>query len=483
MDINTICFEKDVVFLSAPKGKTLSPEAKLTQNQIETLAEIEWLLSSMQQLMKLTPEVMDILGTKGQPGGLTVKGWDIWSQTMTELKQQTGVQDISIVLVAEKVAKNAESKKYTGSNADIALLKTISQKVEEVYGPIRKTLEGTEYPQSAEVYKNIPTENRSLGAVIISILGKLNEKLPPQLKSEIKISKLIIEEPSQKNVAAAAEAVIKQIQSSCRAYADLIPKAAITPPKPKPKPTPLPTPEKSDSIKYGIQGSIMPAYALSAGSEDTENRGSVRGSVSGYVYPSEKWRLQINYRGYVDATLDEGLISRQSQDFAAFTMEYSSFVAQLAYAWERFGINEEHLWALGPGYKIKLSDGQELYPFIGGIAGSSFEDGDIIGGGYAGGRYSIMFEDAKAAISFQAIYDLLYRTQIEVIGHRLGGSAAVVWSPASFLQLGITAGVDGKLNVNGSTNFYIGPFVGFALPEFNLKEIFSAPQPTFGGGF
>jgi hypothetical protein len=169
----------------------------------------------------------------------------------------------------------------------------------------------------------------------------------------------------------------------------------------------------------------------------------------------ENLSLQIDYSGLHNVSQDFSY-SQVSEDSAYVSVAYENYIPQLAFLTQYNNLNGERSFLGAAGFGMPLFDGL-LYPFAGGLAGTSF-------GGYAGVRSSYTWQELmKLNVSGQLFYSYLD-------GHEAGASASASFSPVSFLgnDLRIGIGASGAY-ADDSANFLAGLTLGYGS--------LLAPQP------
>jgi hypothetical protein len=170
----------------------------------------------------------------------------------------------------------------------------------------------------------------------------------------------------------------------------------------------------------------------------------------------ENLSLQIDYSGLHNVSQDFSY-SRVSEDSAYVSVPYDMYIPQAAFLTRYNNLNGERQFLGALGFGANLYDGL-LYPYAGGLAGTSF-------GGYAGVRSSYTWQDLmKLNVSGQLFYSYLD-------GHEAGASVAASFSPVSFLgnDLRIGIGASGAY-ADDSANVLMGLTLGYG-PML-------APQPV-----
>lgn len=426
MDVTPICQERGVTLRPVPFGVVLSPEAGALRDSIVALNELHWALNALKLIQQLKPTIDAVLIPPGQEGSFRNHTWEVWAAATTDLASQSGLPatDLSLDTLIEEVVRRLESENSTQNAGDIARLKGLLLELKPVYNQVRAGFADSDsHPLVADYSQQTHMENRTLRLEIRAIVDKLGQDIPGEYRSQINLSLINWSSPTIDSIETVIGNLLPMTALECTTLAAEIPEPpAITPPI-----VPPPPPDE-DGLELNYELSLSPAYTLNvAGGADNQMGLSGFGGLR--LDFNEKLSLQLNYQAGLNLAQDFSA-AETSADSGTVNLAYDWAVVQAGYLWlNNFVTGEaEHLGNLGFG--ANLLDGK-LYPFIGGLAGTTF-------GGYAGVSGGYTFDDLmKLNIRAQAYYEYLN-------GHQVGGQLSLGFSPVSFLgndlNLGVSAG-------------------------------------------
>ena len=427
MNVTSVCSERGVIIRPVPAGTALSPEGIADHESITALSELNWALNALKQVQALKPTVDAVLIPPGQEGSLRAHTWELWAAATNDLASQSGIPaiDLSLDVVISEVVRRLEAESNTQNAGDIARLKGLLLELKPVYDRIRSGFTNSaEHPLVAEYSQASHMDNRGLRLELRAIVEKIGQVIPAELRSQINLSLIYWNSPTVASIDTVIGNLLPMITLECTGLAAEIPQPpAITPPV-----VPPPPPPDEEGLKLKYELSLSPAYTLNvAGGADNQMGLSGFGGLR--LDFNEDMSLQINYQAGLNLTQDFSS-SQTGADSASVNFAYGWAVIQAGYLWlNNFADGSaEHLGNLGFG--ANLMDGK-LYPFAGGLAGTTF-------GGYAGVSGGYTFDDLmKLSIRAQAYYEYLN-------GHQAGGQVSLGFSPVSFLgndlNLGVSAG-------------------------------------------
>jgi len=427
MDVTAVCSERGVIVRPVPAGTTLSPEGIADQGSITALNELNWALNALKQVQTLKPTVDAVLIPPGQEGSLRAHTWELWAAATNDLASQSGLPatDLSLDILIEAVVHRLEAENSTQNAGDIARLKGLLLELKPVYDQIRSGLTNSaEHPLIAQYSQASHIDNRGLRLEIRAIVEKIGQEIPAEFRSQINLSLINWNSPTVDSIDTVIGNLLPMITLECNGLAAEIPQPpVITPPV-----VPPPPPPTEEGLELNYELSLSPAYSLNLAG-DAENQMGLSGFAGLRLDFNEDISLQLNYQAGLNLSQDFSS-AQTSADSASVNFSYDWAVIQAGYLWLNDFVDgsAEHLGNVGFG--ANLLDGK-LYPFVGGLAGTTF-------GGYAGISGGYTFDDLmKLSIRAQAYYEYLN-------GHQAGGQVSLGFSPVSFLgndlNLGVSAG-------------------------------------------
>lgn len=467
-----------VTLRPVPEGMEMPAESSAVESQIDTLNEMTWALTTLKGLIDLEVKVRAMLGRPDAPGELNLSDhtWEMWGAAVDNLVQN-GIprEELSQQAVIREVVRLLTEENPVDNAGEIVKLNQLLSEIDRVYNPIRQACNSSEcaYPQAAEIFRVIPDEyiaGRGYRPIFKGILEKLAGSLSA-LADQLNYTGLNWSLVEVNRDAESSQQFISQIEGllgranvlitgSCTEYANLVPQppVIVPPPPPPPPPPPVTTPE--EELKFNFALSLAPAYGLLVYGDQRhsslEADFSLHGMAGARLDFNNELSLQIDYSGLHNVSQDFSY-SRVIQDAAYVSVAYENYVPQLAFLTQYDNLNGERSFLGAAGFGINLYNGL-LYPFAGGLAGTSF-------GGYAGVRSSYTWEELmKLNVSGQLFYSYLD-------GHEAGASISSSFSPASFLGNDFRIGVGASgAYADDSANFLAGLTISYGS--------LLAPQPV-----
>jgi len=467
-----------VLLRPVPEGAEMPAESAAVNTQIESLNEMTWALTTLRSLIDLEVRVRALLGRPDAPGELDLADhtWEMWGTAVDnliqngipreELSQQAVIREVVRLLTEENPVANAQ---------EIVKLNQVLAEISRIYDPIREACSSTEcaYPQAAEIFRVIPDDyiaGRGYRPIFKGVLEKLAESLSP-LADSLNYAGLNWSLVEVNRDAESAQQFISQIEAligrvdalitdSCESYNGMVPEPPVIVPPPPPPPPPVTTPEPEEGLKFNFALSLAPAYGLLVyGEESTsplEAGLALHGSAGLRLDFDENLSLQIDYSGLHNVSQDFSY-SRVSEDAAYVSVPYDTYIPQAAFLTRYDNLNGEREFLGALGFGANLFDGL-LYPYAGGLAGTSF-------GGYAGVRSSYTWQDLmKLNVSGQLFYSYLD-------GHEAGASVSASFSPVSFLGNDLMLGI-------GASGAYADDSAGILTGLTLSYGPLLAPQPV-----